>query len=108
MWVAIALQKLLTFFSKKFQHICLLLDVNFKESLTNDIVSFEQLSPVCSGEWYRIIMVLLCFLQEIKDPDIYHELTEKTDKRNMNKMAEKYATDYIRINGKGSVSYIVS
>ena len=53
-------------------------------------------------------MVLLCFLQEIKDPDIYHELTEKTDKRNMNKMAEKYATDYIRINGKGSVSYIVS
>ena len=29
------------FFSKKFQHICVSLDVNFKESLTNDIVSFE-------------------------------------------------------------------
>ena len=31
------------FFSKKFQHICVLLDVNFNELLTNDIVSFEQL-----------------------------------------------------------------
>ena len=45
MWVAFALQKLLTFFSKKFQNICVSLDVNFKESLTNDIVSFEQLGP---------------------------------------------------------------
>ena len=34
------------FFSKKFQHICVSLDVNFNESLTNDIVSFEQLGPV--------------------------------------------------------------
>ena len=33
------------FFSKKFQHICISLDVNFNKSLTNDIVSFEQLSP---------------------------------------------------------------
>ena len=31
------------FFSKKFQHICVSLDVNFNESLTNDVVSFEQL-----------------------------------------------------------------
>ena len=31
------------FFSKKFQHICISLDVNFNESLTNDVVSFEQL-----------------------------------------------------------------
>ena len=45
MWVAFALQKLLTFFSKKFQHVCVSLDVNFNESLTNDIVSFEQLGP---------------------------------------------------------------
>ena len=30
---------------KKFQHICVSLDLNFNESLTNDIVSFEQLSP---------------------------------------------------------------
>ena len=44
MWVAFALQKLLTFFfRKKFQHICVSLDVNFNESLTNDVVSFEQL-----------------------------------------------------------------
>ena len=34
------------FFSKKFQHICVSLDVNFNKSLTNDIVSFEQLGPV--------------------------------------------------------------
>ena len=32
------------FFSKKFQHICVSLDVNFNESLTN-IFSFEQLGP---------------------------------------------------------------
>ena len=40
MWVASA-----HFFSKKFQHICVSLDVNFNESLTNDIISFEQLGP---------------------------------------------------------------
>ena len=33
------------FSAKKNQHICISLDVNFKESLTNDIVSFEQLGP---------------------------------------------------------------
>ena len=33
------------FFSKKYQNICVSLDVNFNESLTNDIVSFEQLGP---------------------------------------------------------------
>ena len=33
------------FSSKIFQHICVSLDVNFNESLTNDIVSFEQLGP---------------------------------------------------------------
>ena len=45
MWVAFALQKQLTFFQQKFQHICVSLDLNFNESLTNDIVSFEQLGP---------------------------------------------------------------
>ena len=46
MWVAFAVQKLLTFFfSKNIQHICVSLDVNFNESLTNDVVSFEQLGP---------------------------------------------------------------
>ena len=34
------------FFSKKFQHICVSLDVNFNESLTNDVVSFEHPGPV--------------------------------------------------------------
>ena len=34
MWVAFALQKLLTFFQQNFQHICVSLDVNFNESLT--------------------------------------------------------------------------
>ena len=33
------------FFSKKFQHICISLNVNFNDSLTNIIVSFEQLGP---------------------------------------------------------------
>ena len=37
--------KLLTFFSKIFQHICISLNVNFNESLTDNIVSFEQLGP---------------------------------------------------------------
>ena len=48
MWVAFAMQKLYIyshFFSKKFQHICVSLDVNFNESLTNDVISFEQLGP---------------------------------------------------------------
>ena len=48
MWVTFALQKLLTFFQqKKIQHtsICVSLDVKFDESLTNDVVSFEQLGP---------------------------------------------------------------
>ena len=36
-------------FSKKFQHICLSLDVNFNESLTNNIISFEQLAPGAFG-----------------------------------------------------------
>ena len=34
------------FLAKKIQHICVSLDVNFNESLTNDVVSFEQLGPV--------------------------------------------------------------
>ena len=38
------------FFSKKFQHICVSLNVNFNESLTNDVVSFEQLGP---GYFYQ-------------------------------------------------------
>ena len=40
---------------KKNQHICVSLDVNFNESLTNDVVSFEQLGP---GVWFEITVVL--------------------------------------------------
>ena len=47
------------FFSKKFQHICVSLDVNFNESLTNDIVSFEQLGP--GGQILSINTVLQVF-----------------------------------------------
>ena len=43
MWVAAKATHI--FFSKKFQHIWVSLDVNLNESLTNDIVSFEQLGP---------------------------------------------------------------
>ena len=45
MWVAFALQSYSHFFSKKFQHISVSLDLNFNESLTNHVVSFEQLGP---------------------------------------------------------------
>ena len=37
------------FFCQNFQHICVSLDVNFNESLTNDVVSFEQLGPGASS-----------------------------------------------------------
>ena len=52
------------FFSKKFQHICLSLDVNFNESLTNDIVSFEQLGPgvsVLSGLFISLFFFSIDF-----------------------------------------------
>ena len=43
--------------SKKFQHICVSLDVNFNESLTNDVVSFEQLGlDVIMSLWFDVIM----------------------------------------------------
>ena len=46
MWVAFALQRAThIFFSKTFQRICVSPDVNFNESLTDDVVSFEQLGP---------------------------------------------------------------
>ena len=43
MWVAC--KSYSHFFSKKFQRICVSPDVNFNESLTNDVISFEQLGP---------------------------------------------------------------
>ena len=61
MWVAFALQKLLTFFSEKFQHICVLLDVNFNELLINDIVSFELLGPCFQvGQILKACGMIVC------------------------------------------------
>ena len=53
------------FFSKTFQHICVSLDVNFNESLTNDIVSFEQLGP---GQRFQLrhFEILLLLASAIK------------------------------------------
>ena len=48
MWVLLSYSH---FFSKKSQRICVSLGVNFNESLTNDIVSFEQL---CPGLLYKL------------------------------------------------------
>ena len=33
------------FFSKKIQHICVSIDVNFNKKKNNNVVSFEQLDP---------------------------------------------------------------
>ena len=43
---AFALQKLLTFFNKKYWHIWDISVWNFYNPLTNDVGSFEQLGPV--------------------------------------------------------------
>ena len=48
---AFALQKLLTFFHKKYWHILDINVWNFNETLTNDVVSFEQPGP----DVYRIV-----------------------------------------------------
>ena len=44
---AFALQKLYTFFNKKYRLIWDINVWNFNETLTNDVVSFEQQGPVC-------------------------------------------------------------
>ena len=41
------MQKLLTFFSKNLSIYAILNDQSFNDTLTNDIVSFEQLGPDC-------------------------------------------------------------
>ena len=46
------------FSAKKFQHICISLDVNFNESLTDNVVSFEQLGP---GVWQQKLYFVLKF-----------------------------------------------
>ena len=41
------MQKLLTFFSKNISVYAIFNDQSFNDTLTNDIVSFEQLDPGC-------------------------------------------------------------
>ena len=71
--ILIFLQKLLKFFSaNKFQHICVSLDVNFNESLTNDIVRFEQVGPDCY--LYREIFFYCLYMLSFNTIllDLYH------------------------------------
>ena len=77
MWVAFALQKLLTFFQQKIQYICVSLDVNFNELLTNDIVSFEQLGP-CFG-WLMDISSIFTDLSTL-DTSIFLFLDDNLSK----------------------------
>ena len=49
-----------SFSAKKFQHICVSLNVNFNESLTNDVVSFEQPGPGPHSEGEKTLMVWTC------------------------------------------------
>ena len=68
------------FFRKKFQHICVSLDVNFNELLTNNVISFEQLGPdFQESSWSKPILVWRPSKGELAnsaDPDyMSHSLT---------------------------------
>ena len=59
------MQKLLTFFQQKISahlRITLLILVNFSESLTNDVVSFEQLGP---DIFINMLNLIKCHLSRI-------------------------------------------
>ena len=45
MWVAFTNEKVLTFFSKNISVYAIFNDQSFNDTLTNDIVSYEQLGP---------------------------------------------------------------
>ena len=47
--LADSIYNILIFFAEKFQHISVSHNVKFNESLTNDVVSFEQLGPGILG-----------------------------------------------------------
>ena len=49
---AFALQKLLTFFQQKYWHIWDINIWNFHETLTNDVVGFEQPGPDLLGTFF--------------------------------------------------------
>ena len=56
------MQKLLTFFSKNISVYAIFNDQSFNDTLTNDIVSFEQLGP---GN-YNLLMSFSCEMNEGK------------------------------------------
>ena len=74
MWVAFALQNYSHFFSNKYQNICVSLDVNFNESLTNYIISFEQLGPVVSL-WFDL--QLSYYSSKWKSNEIFSYFSQK-------------------------------
>ena len=57
MWVAFANAKLHTFFQQNLRVYAIFNDQSFNDTLTNDIVSFEQLGPVYFG-WKRTYLEL--------------------------------------------------
>ena len=59
---ALQLQKLLTFFQQKLSAYLISLDVNCNESLTNDVVSFEQLGPGFQSPLIKFISLFYYFL----------------------------------------------
>ena len=68
---AFALQKLLTFFQHKYWHIWDINVWNFNETLTNDVISFEQPGPdVYNNDviLYTIFHVE-CFLASVRAAD---------------------------------------
>ena len=71
------------FFSKKFQYICVSLDVNFNESLTNDVVSFEQLGHVICNWVLFLGNFIYIFVVKIYQPgtleNVITSLTNNTD-----------------------------
>ena len=98
------------FFSKKFQRFCVSLDVNFNESLTNNVVSFEQLGPALwvkfsaddkifflffflisleNRIWHFVQIVSICinvkscFLGKIRKILIYHLLKLPREKKRL-------------------------
>ena len=80
------------FFSKKYQHICVSLNVNFNESLTNNIVSFEQLGPDTHSS------LDLC---EVHPFDLVAHMSEAKEKRYLQPMSmgtkKMYKVSYVNI-----------
>ena len=70
------------FFSQKIQHICVSLYVNFNESLTNGIVSFEQLGPVvcCAITTTKQIIIIIIIITIVINNKINNKYSDKCDK----------------------------